>query len=1220
MPSTQRLLANSSNAFAGAILTASSVKPVSDAVLSLPRARAGSAMAKLSGLYAGQEEAFYEVEITDTTVTTPLISQPVFTGAGTGSVSGISYAGSAQSFTVKLADLGQVLTAAGTDIEGASLVARTPGADGNAIRLHVDLSGLNYEDKNYSLLKPLGAGSSAEGAEYDWDTKVMGADGQIPANAHRLVFGEDTSVVYTQYKQYKDGKWLYNFEPAIQREIPTGTRIRFVSGSRTVTVSDGLVTEAYPGIVTLYDLLSAIQASSALVKVEGVIANDRAPGGMASRDLLTRTDAHSLAPYGEGSQYVKGALQGFYASATAPTELVEIRCWANSPKDSPNAGTGRELWQVKGSVSGVVAGAYKTGDLFAGTNFGFQIPVKLPDGFGAQRGRFSVTGISYAGRESTAENPPICVASMALGPDAFDQQLTLVYKKRPSGACACKDMAAPDLSGKKCLIGTTITTGGGDMEPGQLGRLSRIGAWHRDFVESNTALSVDTTELRYSWQDMKLAGLARDAFTACLDDLYTAGTLAWPAWAASAVIARYAIIQIGDDRLQASNAGATGATIPTVPATEGATVVDGTVTWVYLGKTPELMWDDELSDLITDMAVLETLDSAPATLNASNINAAPSPFTLAVDDLFTAPTHFNNYPIWNPPVFVPGAYNVSPGSWTTGHYSYGLSSVPAYGTVFKTTGAGFTTANYMRVILPDPTPAVGEVGIVQTSVDGAAWTNHGTCVVEVVAVGLGADTNLVQATDAQIDDYAQRYAAAMDAIRAAAGISKKDNASPTTGDGCWRDTGASYWWEITGQNGAYAPAFTNEPYFSSRDAGEGYFSTHEFAFQINVKCEASLLEGDTIQLSIGDAGWPSTYQVGDTLYLPIIAAQDLYLAGGKNGDNIQTWNIDGSASGAFPPYLLDLDAPLPYSSSGLGMQITPGGIPFEAGDSFKFTVEGGHYKWRKMIDGAWGAWSATAPVGASLAAIDSGLSLLFQTGAAPSFAAGDLYKFRALQPYALSNAINPDPESWRWSGAGAILTANLGSDQPIDACSLSFHDLPDTALVTLQGGADGVVWDWSESIPWRAGVMAALFAEKTASWLKLTIANATDASIGWAWAGQAVSTEFHAECLLSRDYRIERGAGLNPSAAYLGAAMSGTIEWQVLRDPDMAKLMPMLDSLKQNDDQPMILIPQSTRPEEAYPVRVDVDMIDAAEDGGYQSNLGNERRYTMKLNLKGVVA
>jgi hypothetical protein len=1191
MTSTQRYLANHRNQFNGAILSANSVMPVADAVLSLPKARLGSAIAALSGTYTGQEESLFEVEMLDSSVTVPLISQPVFTGAGSGAISGISFAGTAQSFTVKLADLGQILTAAGTDLEGATIVARTPGAAGNAIYLHVDLSTLTYSATNFSLLRPLAAGSNGiEGAEYDWDTKVMGADDQIPALAHRIVFGEDTSTVYTQYKAYKDGKWLYHFEPAIKAEIPTGAKIRFVTGGRTITLSNGAITEPYASIVTLYDLLSALQTSSALVKVDGVVANDRAPGGMASRDLQTRTDAHCLPPTYEGSQFARGAMQAYYANANAATELVEARCWAVSSKDSPQAGTGRELWQIKGSVSGVVESAYQTGALYAGADFGFQIPVKLPDGFGVPRGRFSVTNISYVGRsgDPAPEAPPICVSSMALGPDAYDQQLTLVYTKRPSGECNCSAMPAPDLSGKKCLIGTTLTTTGGtDMDAPQIGRHSRMAAWHRDAVASNTLIN-SSGELRTAFNDVKLAGQARDAFTACLDDLYSTGTLGWAAWAATTAVTRYQIIQIGDDRLQVKIAGTTGATIPAVPGTVGGTVVDGTVTWVYLGKTPELMWDAAADSLETDWVVLSAMTDG-------------------------------GYEYEAVPELIPGLAVVA-GT---------VYRLPAQGIIVRamesaTLGAGIGISSAYG--------QVGTITFIHTTDVGGIYVPP-----QISFLILSQSSEKTSATDidtpeyksggtsALVDDFAQRYTASMDAIRAAAGISKKADASTVAGDGCWRDTGAQYWWTITGQNGAYAPAFSNEPYFSSRDAGAGYFSTHEFAFQLNIKCEASLLPGDTIQLSIGDAGWPSTYQVGDTIYLPIIAAQDLYLAGGKDGDNIQTWHIDGSITGAFPAYALDMDLPLPYNQSGLQFLLTPGGIPWEAGDMYQFTIEGGHYKWRK--DGA--AWSAPLAVGADALGsplppgeglgVGDGLSLRWTTGAAPSFATGDLYKFRALQPYALSNAINPAIEAWRWSGASGILTANLGGIKTIDACALSFHTLPAGAVVTLQGGSDGVVWDWSESIPWRVATMAAIFAAHTATWLKLTITNAPDASIGWAWAGQAVSTEYSAECVLSRDYQIERSNGLNPAAAYLGHARSGSLEWITLRDPDMEQIMPMLDYLKQNDDQPMILIPQSTRPEEAYPVRVSVDQVEEVEDGGYQSNMGNERRYRMKWELKGVV-
>lgn len=1227
MTSTQRYLANSANLVARGALEASSVLPVADAVLSLPRARTGSALVSLAGLYAGHEEADYDVEITDTVVSVPLVSRPVFAGAGSGNLSNIAYTGAAQVFTVTLADLGRQLLAAGTDLEGASISARTPGAAGNAIRLHIDLSGLSYATTGYSLIRALPAGSDGvSGAEYDWDTKVMGADGIIPANAHRMIFGEDTGSVYVQYKQYKDAKWQYFFEPPIAQEIPAGTRIKFVSGGRTVTVTDGVVTETYPGIVTLYDLLAALQTGSALVKVAGVVANDRAPGGMAARDLQTRTDAHCLAPSYEGSASVRGALQGWSAAAASATELIEIKCWAATAKDHPNASLGRELWQVKGSVSGVLASSYRTGDLFSGGGIRFSLPVKLPDGYGAgNRGRFSVAGISYAprgwvGEMEEPEAPPICVAAMALGPAATDQQLVLTYKKRPAGDCACAAMPAPDLSGKTCLTGTT-STGGHNVDNAQLARLSRLGAWHRDAVAANTKIATDGTAVSRG-ADIYLFDKTRDEFESCLNDLYTSGTLAWPAWAASAAIARYAIVQVGDARLVARNGGTTGATAPAIPASMGDTVADGTVTWEYLGATPELLWDDALDRARADLQILFGIEGDTIKTWVPAVPETPESWPgthvskLTAGAVLPAGTVLNN-----------GVIAVTLGeAITVGSTAPVIDPLPAGGLTGSTISVtGATPSPVAATVLQTaPTPSApgadgyySDTPVADTGKDAdTAYTWSSGSSGSGNSVPSSLEVKMFDYTP-PIDRFLPRYISAMSAVRAAAGITKKADASTSAGDGCWRDTGAGYWWGITGSQGAYAPAFTNEPYFSSRDAGAGYFSTHEFAFRINVKCEDRLKEGDQITLSIGDAGWPSTYQVGDTVWLPVVSAQDLYLAGGSDGDNVQTWRVDGSVSGPLPSWAYDLDAPTDYNDAGLAMRLETGGIPFEAGDSFKFNIEGGHFRWRK--DG--GAWSPPSPLGGGGAGgegLSDGLSLHLQTGAAPSFAAGDIYTFRALQPNAASHARAPAPDRWRWSGATAALTVDLGGAMPVDGAAIALHSLPETATITLSGSMDGIVWDWTETLPWRAGVIAALFPVKTAAWIKFTVTNAAGGSIGWAWAGEAVSTEFSGELMLSRDYRLARGAGQNPAAAWLGGTVSGALDWPLLLDDDMDKLLPMLDAMKQSGDEPMILIPNDTRPDEARLFRVNVDNIDHAEDGGYQPDIGRERRYTMKWDLKGV--
>jgi hypothetical protein len=352
---------------------------------------------------------------------------------------------------------------------------------------------------------------------------------------------------------------------------------------------------------------------------------------------------------------------------------------------------------------------------------------------------------------------------------------------------------------------------------------------------------------------------------------------------------------------------------------------------------------------------------------------------------------------------------------------------------------------------------------------------------------------------------------------------------------------------------------------------------------------------------------------------PIIASQALYLAGGKDGDNIQTWHVEGSVAGALPAYLLDIDTPTPYSSGALGFSIAPGAIPFEAGDSFRWSIEGGHWRWRK--DG--GAWSSSAPISDAPVALDSGLSAQLQTGAAPSFVAADMYSFRALQPHAVSNAIDPGHTAWRWTGSSVSLVADLGGTKSIDCAMIAFHALVPGAVVTIQGGADGVTWDWSETITRRPGVMASLFQAHTAAFLRITITGAADGSIGWAWAGLAFATEHSAEVSLQRDYSITRAAGLLPSAAFQASAMSGSIEWAdgALGDEDMPGLANVLDWVKSSGDEPMIIIPHALRPGEAYPVRVVDDQIEQTDAvTNYQANDPSARRYEVKLQLKGVPA
>lgn len=490
----QRYLANDRNLVRSGTLTPSTVLPVSDSVLEVPVARAGTGQVVLSGAYSGVEETTFDVQVLDNTIDVANISAPVFTGAGSGQddqgnfgLTNIVATGTPQTYTVQLQDAGLPTITAGIDFEGVRIIARTVGSAGNGIEIEIDQTTMTFTEQNFSLLEELAVGDGGEtsgikGAAFDWDTKVIGVDDVIPAAAHRVAFGEDTGDVYLQYKKYVDGDWFYHFVPAIKRAIPKGTRVSFVTGGRAVTVTDLTpATETFPDIVTVYDLLNAFFTSSAIVSVSGVIANDRTPTGQAAKELAIRTDAHCEPSTGSGSAAATGFVDVF-ANANAATELVEATCFAVTSADHPLARLGAERWKLKGSVSGDL------GDIVTNvpyvepdSKFGLTIPQRLPDGYGVQRGRFTVTDIIYVARDE-ASQPPICPVAMTLGTEAVDQTITLIWTKRPSGNCVCSGMPIPVLD-PHCL---GIFDTSGDSAVYQADTIARLASF-RDWAADSTA-------------------------------------------------------------------------------------------------------------------------------------------------------------------------------------------------------------------------------------------------------------------------------------------------------------------------------------------------------------------------------------------------------------------------------------------------------------------------------------------------------------------------------------------------------------------------------------------------------------------------------------------------------------------------------------------------------------------------------------------------------------
>lgn len=444
-----------------------------------------------------------------------------------------------------------------------------------------------------------------------------------------------------------------------------------------------------------------------------------------------------------------------------------------------------------------------------------------------------------------------------------------------------------------------------------------------------------------------------------------------------------------------------------------------------------------------------------------------------------------------------------------------------------------------------------------------------------------------------------------------------------SGDGCWRDLGGDYWTVVGSDKGAYAPCFNNAPYYACRlsEDGKKYYSTKEFGFQLNIKCPDLLQYGDEIVLQIGGAGTAAAYTLGDKLTLPIIAGQNLNLVGGQDGDEVLRWYVSGSVAGPLPEFAYNPDAPSSYVATGvLEFDYVPGGIPNRKGDRFTFSAEGGHYRYRK--DG--GAWitGTSQDIATVAAALDDGLTIRFVPGASPSFEIGDRYTFRALQPWAVDNVKYPGPERWKWDGATPNLPADIGAVVPVTAAMIARHTLPEGATITLHGG-DAAANEWSEVLPWREGVIFAEFeTARTARYLRFEFTGAAGGSIAWAWAGSPLTTKMSGDVQLRPQYRIDSGTNaLDQGGKFLAKATGAVVTYAEasLFDDDVTGLLAMIDHAKRNDDEPIVLVPNVERDDEAYLVQIAVDQFNFEELSGNNAHPdARDRRYAIELPMTGV--
>lgn len=497
MTSVQRFLANDRNLIRDAVLSASSVA-TSRALRTLGVNRQGNGRVRLAGDYTGHESATYDVEIA-AGGTTLRASTPVIAGVGNGTlaVTGIAAPAVAETWTLRLVDLGTETTHAQIQVESITLRAQAAGAAGNSVRLTVTPD-LTRADTAWSLLEDWPAGTETmAGAQFDFGGLPLSAKNELDATSPRLQWGHDYTV-YRPYRVYQDGAWSCGLTPAPATAIPAGTRAYAVTGGYDIEVTDGVTTETHAGVVTFYDLCQAL-AASALVEVVGVVTADRSPGGMAMRDVPLRTSAWVLSATGT-------RLDSLAAAATAPTETITVECVNDEA-------VGDEVWQVTGTVSGVL-GQATTGVGFSSPALSFTVPE--PDMSNLGLGRYS-TRFNPTTRTEGESLPSVCVRDFTLGVNARPGTFTFRYEERSDADANCNCTTVP-ISGRisRACLGLD---GGEAMDADLKTRLTSIYSWRQTFFADNSSGHAFVAKA-----DLDYADQVVNELTAALKEIYTDAT------------------------------------------------------------------------------------------------------------------------------------------------------------------------------------------------------------------------------------------------------------------------------------------------------------------------------------------------------------------------------------------------------------------------------------------------------------------------------------------------------------------------------------------------------------------------------------------------------------------------------------------------------------------------------------------------------------------------
>ena len=184
------------------------------------------------------------------------------------------------------------------------------------------------------------------------------------------------------------------------------------------------------------------------------------------------------------------------------------------------------------------------------------------------------------------------------------------------------------------------------------------------------------------------------------------------------------------------------------------------------------------------------------------------------------------------------------------------------------------------------------------------------------------------------------------------------------------------------------------------------------------------------------------------------------------------------------------------------------------------------------------------------------------------------------------------------------------------------HDIPSTATVLIEGSQDGfITTDWSEAMAWNDAVLAkVLAASVTVTHLRLKVTNASDCYIGWICAGVGLTTVLFPALTLSRKYAsITGGSMLAGSSIPMGAGWAGQLNWEnSISQAELLELVTFLDYLKENNNEPVILLPHILHEEEGKLCRIDTEDVEITDVFDFQPDAQAKRIQSVTLPLAPV--